>query len=116
MTMENQDLEILGRQPDDTLSEWWCLLNTWKWPDRLPNPDSCEYIPGGRRSALMDWVSEKLGDKRISQHWNCVYLSEEHRMTVGEHDDFWNRSSDPEAKARYEQRRLERTRAQMANG
>jgi hypothetical protein len=70
--MNDKDIKILKQQSDKMLAIWYCLLNTWEWPDRhLPNIESEDtYIPFGHRSQLMNWIENKIGSKFISRIWN----------------------------------------------
>lgn len=73
---------ILAQQGIETLAEWYALLNTFKWPTDLPNPEPPHHKAGGRRSELMAWIKEAIGERAVSRHWNRW-------MTDEEFNDFW---------------------------
>ncbi len=96
---------VLIAEDDWSLAEWYSILNTWGWPDKLPNPCRCNRccMTGAcRRRAIMDWIYEMVGERLISRVWNK-------KMTDQEFEDFWKATweKDPEAKVRY-QKHLER--------
>lgn len=87
------DLAVLDAQSPETLARWACVLNTWGWPEELPN---CEPPPTGkpllpkmrRRTALIGEITDRVGTKKISEEWNCRF--KKHRlMTVEEHEAWW---------------------------
>jgi hypothetical protein len=96
MALTDQDFYALNAQSPETLARWYCLLNTWEWPDNLPNPET---VPSGeppltpkmpRRSAVMEWITERIGAKAVSEEWNCRFGDERLRMTVSEHSEWWD--------------------------
>lgn len=92
------DLAALEAQDHVTLANWSNILNCWKWPEGLPDPEPPKYnAVACRRIAIMNWIHEKVGGKLISRLWNDD-------MTDQEHEDFWNgtHNHDPEARKRYD--------------
>lgn len=81
-SMTPQDEAILAQQSMETLAEWWCQLNSWDWPEELPDPEPREYVRGGRRGEIMQWIDDGVGRRVISRTWNKS-------MTDEEHNDFW---------------------------
>lgn len=68
--MENltkSDIDILFRQNDQTLAEWWLFLNSWGWPDVLLNPEPTTYIPDGRRIKLLNLIEKTIGNRLIDR-------------------------------------------------
>lgn len=94
------DKTALIRQNDVTLAEWYCALNRWEWPADLPDPEE-PYLKNAymrtRRGAIMEWISEMVGDRLCSRMWNKG-------MTDAEHNDFWaaRMERDEEAQKRYD--------------
>ena len=83
-----EDVDIVSDQDEQTLAEWYRLLNTWKWPDALPNPpenDGPGNRPYGktRRSYLMEYITARIGEMAISYWWN------RDRMTLEEHQEWF---------------------------
>lgn len=68
--MTDEDREILKKQSDATLAKWWCILNLWGWPDKLPNPEPRSSAHNSRRAALMVWIQRQIGTKRCLEEWN----------------------------------------------
>src|SRR3990167_3528083 len=103
-----QVLEDMAAKDYRTLAIWHCRLNSWEWPQELPDPETEEerkaVMPGKqtRAGAIMRWIEKRVGARLISFEWNCFQLPIAHRMTPDEHEDFWraHRENDPEAKAR----------------
>lgn len=87
------DITILERQEPKALAAWWCILNRMEWPPGLPNPDKA--LRGERRWAFMSWIWGRVGYKLCCRVWN------QDTMTDEGFEDFWNQSTDPEAKKRY---------------
>lgn len=90
---------VLIAQDDHTLAGWYCLLNTFEWPEILPKPP--DPVPAGQQDPAMEvmwWISNMVGDRLCSRVWNK-------RMTDAEFDDFWGATvlKDPAAKVRYEE-------------
>lgn len=63
-------LKVLEAQDEETLAAWSCELNSWRWPSELPDPEPPEYIPGGLRSAVMDWIDAKIGNRAVLRYHN----------------------------------------------
>lgn len=73
MEPTSAQLEVLNAQDDQTLAEWWCELNRWRWPDALPDPEPVpQYHSDGQdvRWAVMCWIDAKIGHKIVSRTWN----------------------------------------------
>ena len=92
-----EDFIIINEQEDLILAEWWCQLNRWDWPEKLPNPESDNYIPNGRRSKIMDIIDDKISHRLISRTWNK-------KMSDTEFEDFYAGvfENDSAARARYD--------------
>jgi phage terminase large subunit-like protein len=101
--MTEDDLSVLALQPTETLAEWWCQLNGWKWPDDLPNQEPTEYERDGRRLQIMRWIENSIGKRKCSRAWN-------HSMTDEEFNDFWRGHFEgvEHARVRYQQRVMKR--------
>lgn len=80
--MTEEDIKVLEQQSDKMLAIWHCLLNTWRWPKRhLSNPKSFDYYrTGGRRSEIMHWIINKIGEKYANRLWNFNMTDEEHNI------------------------------------
>ena len=93
------DLKALNAQSDQVLAEWYCLLNSWKWPNELPDPEGKIHGSSCRRSVIMGWIGARVGGKLCSRVWNK-------EMTDEEHEDFWRAhfENDEAAKRRYHER------------
>lgn len=106
--MTPQDEAILAQQDQKTLAEWWCILNSWEWPDELPDPedDRHNYTIGNRRSQLTGWIITNIGLRACLRHHN-------HKMNDEEFEDFWRGTyeRDEAARARHEKRVTDRIRA-----
>jgi hypothetical protein len=86
--MTPADETILAQQDLATLARWYCELNSWEWPEGLPDPEPAEFAPGGRRGTIMDWIFEAIGHRAISHHWNVI-RSGMFQMTEDEFNNFW---------------------------
>ena len=40
--MTPEDIAVLSQKDGQTLSEWWCALNRWMWPDQIPDPETAQ--------------------------------------------------------------------------
>ena len=68
--VSDADLAILAVQDEQTLAQWYCMMNRWEWPKSLPDEEPREYIKNGRRSMIM-WVIESvIGDKACLREHN----------------------------------------------
>jgi hypothetical protein len=84
--MRQTDIEILEKQDNPTLAKWWCQLNSWDWPDGLPdkeNDTGGKWSPENRRGKIMGWITDLVGMKACNREWNID------RMTDEEHEEFW---------------------------
>ena len=84
--INKDDLNILKLQDHNTLIAWYLILNSWGWPEELPNKEYPIRIRGGfknvRRRQIMDWIRNKVSHKAILRTHNKD-------MTDKEFDDFW---------------------------
>ena len=115
MSPTKEDIEIMDKQDDVTLAQWYNKLNRWGWPEELPNEDMAhknlgKWKPNSRRSNLMDWIYEKVGPRLISWEHN------KKSMTKEEFNDFFAGcyEGDKEAKSRYEKQLMKRIEQQHA--
>lgn len=90
--MENFDhseMEFLDKQDTVTLAKWWCKLNSWEWPDGLPNKQASLHtfergeLEKWRGGLIMDYIEMKIGKKRCNREWNRESMSDT------EHETFW---------------------------
>lgn len=74
MKPTDAQLEVLAAQDDKTLAEWWCELNSWRWPEGLPNEQPAhlrmENHAHDQGWAVMCWIDAKIGAELISRTWN----------------------------------------------
>lgn len=82
-----EDITIMAAQTPKVQAQWWCMLNSWKWPAEIPNefppvPHE-QYTPENRRSYLMAWLESRIGHKACNREWNID------RMTDEEHENWW---------------------------
>lgn len=98
MVLNGSDMMALYHQPRKVLIQWWLMLNSWKWPDGLPNPEPLIYenIRFTRRGRIMKWISSKVGMKAILREHNK-------KMSYFEFKDFWEAhyEANKEARERY---------------
>lgn len=76
-------------QSDETLAEWWGILNHWQWPDGLPDAeivsaDSTQFMHSLRRE-ITDWIEVALGRRFLARRYNST-------MTDAEFEDFYRGS------------------------
>lgn len=110
--MTKQDIAVLIQQDLETLCFWHCVLNSWEWPDEIPNPEPREqHSTDSRRSKIMLWIMNSVGFREINRYWNCCYLQT--RMTHEEWNDFWRGSFEGHepSRARYERRARSETKS-----
>ena len=73
---ESNLFDLIVSSNPDTLAEWWCELNSWKWPPEFPSElEPKEALADqiyGIRIRLMDAIKNRVGEKAILYHWNCV--------------------------------------------
>lgn len=72
------DREILAGPTRRELAEWWCELNSWRWPPRLPDEEPMEVrcsVHGSqsRRSALMAAIVTEIGKRTVLEVWNEMH-------------------------------------------
>lgn len=78
-----KDLNIIDNMKDIELADMSCILNTWKWPKELLDPEPEEYIPNGLRVQLMKEIERRVGEKLINRREN------KDRMNDAEHEEYW---------------------------
>ena len=83
-----RDVRLLAKLSDERLAEIWSILNTWKWPKEIPDPENRENDSriNGRRSVLMSWINSTIGHKVCLKYTNCI---RDERMTEKEFDEWW---------------------------
>lgn len=77
--MRDDDLKILSEQNNETLARWHCILNSWLWPDKLPDPQvgvDTAKEQQDRRHELMGWIEQKIGRESIRVYWNGEWRKE----------------------------------------
>lgn len=87
MILSEETIQQLSRQTPQTLAEWYCDLNRWKWPAELGDEESPEEFrevsaAKTRRLQIMNWIQARVGEKLVSRVWN-------HKMTDDEHEEWW---------------------------
>ena len=102
----SEDKEIMNTKSDQTLAEWYCVLNNWGWPDELPDPESRDDRKGRRRSELMKYMEERVGHRLVMRTWNK-------EMPDEEFNDFYAGTylGDKKARHRHEVRRHNRIKS-----
>lgn len=65
----NEDLQLLRSQTVQELARWHCLLNSWEWPEGLPNPESSTQWQKGRRRSIAEAIQNILTGREISRAW-----------------------------------------------
>lgn len=106
------DIKLMLDQDRETLARWHNALNSWDWPEDLPDPESREetirYLSNkqsnlSRRDGLMQWIENHIGKKYILRLWNK-------NMSDDKFDDFWRGcfEGDKEAYNRYIQKIMNR--------
>lgn len=83
MSLQKGDLLLLNGNDDATLAKWWCQLNSWEWPDQIPDPEPEEKERPNRRGTIMDEICARIGIKACLREWNRERMSEE------EFEEFW---------------------------
>lgn len=109
MITEN-DVHILSQQNMETLIQWWHNLNSWRWPKELPDEESQKkWKNNGRRDVLMEWITDRVGDRAISRYGNKD-------MSDDEFNDFWRGTREGVAQAlkRHKDRQEVRVCEQLA--
>ena len=90
-----KDQEILIKHSPDVLVKWWCLLNNWQWPKELlpsEKPDLNRVPSESRRTQIMDYITNKVGNKLCLLEWN--------KEKTSPTEEFWgSRSSDIQAQS-----------------
>ena len=104
--LTQDDLMALATQKYEDWAVAWDKLNSWEWPEWLPNPEPVAAFTGSqsRRSEAMTWIMNRIGMRacmRYSTPW--IGKSEE------EFNDFWRGvyESDPDSEARWRLRMAE---------
>jgi len=112
-----EQLPVLRAQDDDTLAEWYSTLNRFGWPDGLDDPEqSTKWAKVSNRGAVMQWITEKLGRKKLLHHHHTVHLG----RSEEEFAEWWsgNYEGDEAAKKRCDERlrlRIEKEDKEMAS-
>ena len=98
----------------DYKEEWaraWCELNTWRTPKELKEHPFFQdgekdpikiYLREQIRHSLMNWITMRIGEKRIFHYWNVKFrangMSEKEfkkwwfwNKIIGEKILFWNK-------------------------
>ena len=89
------DLEALGKQDHLTLCRGWNILNTWRWPEWLPDEEKPldPWTHDTRRGAAMDWINERIPAKELLRVWNTDEVfacpGQPPRMTNEEFELWW---------------------------
>lgn len=65
------DTKHLNSATKDTLVDWYITLNCWGWPSELSGEEP-KYGANSRRHALMQAITNRVGDYAISHKWNTV--------------------------------------------
>lgn len=68
--MRADDITTLEAATDETLAQWLGDINAWRWPSELADEEPKEYVPGGRRGQIMNWITDKIGLKECLRYWN----------------------------------------------
>lgn len=69
--MTPRDREILSVQTDNTLAEWWCMMNAWDWPELLPDHFDRDFgYRRQRRRDIMEWIKSKIGGGVCMSKWS----------------------------------------------
>lgn len=68
------DTKHLNTATKDTLVDWYISLNCWGWPSEFLDEEP-KHVTKGRRSALMQAISNRVGDYAISHKWNTTSLN-----------------------------------------
>lgn len=84
--MREQDIEILSKQSNIVLANWFCLLNTWNWPTAIPEPEPSQYFKDSRRGETMSWIKNRVGQRLVLRVWNKD-------MTDEQFEDFYKRKN-----------------------
>ena len=69
--MTPRDIKILSAQTDNTLAEWWCMMEVCDWPAALP--DYFNWTVDQRRQRqrdIMKWIKSKIGGGVCMSKWN----------------------------------------------
>ena len=87
-----EDKKVIDSQDEKTMAVWWCMMNSWKWPEELSDEPENRYLPAsewvanGRRSQVMEYIQDKIGHKATSREWNID------RMTDEGHEEWFNKT------------------------
>ena len=75
--LQQGDLLLLNSNDDRTLADWWCVLNRWEWPERIPNPEDPKAERPTRRSALMHEILNRIGLEACLTKWRADLAAEQ---------------------------------------
>lgn len=79
----NRDFELLSKLSKKKLAKIWGILNTWGWPEEIPDPEGYE---GERRGVLMKWINNTIGHKECLKYANVIRKKS---MTEKEFEKWW---------------------------
>ena len=98
------DKDIIKKQDNITLADWWCALNSWEWPIELPDEDCHSYKKNSRRGQLMNYIQEITGSKLTSRRWNKDEMNDEEFECwwVEGHDVYWEKYGEEKAKHEFD--------------
>ena len=74
--MRSKDLTVLIAD-GVPLAEWWCQLNSYEWPELLPDPEQPTRGYNPRRSLIMRWIEDRIGIKECLRAWNRKWMTDE---------------------------------------
>lgn len=69
MPITDAQREVLAKQDDQTLAEWYCELNSWRWPEALPDkedpPEFAHAFNNGQevRWSVMQHIEQRVGKR-----------------------------------------------------
>jgi hypothetical protein len=87
--LKEGDALLLNTRDDATLAKWWRELNSWKWPELIPDPEANDAEIPNRRGALMNEIEQRIGLQACLREWNRDF------MTDAEFDEFWRTKRTP---------------------
>lgn len=70
------DYVVLRDQNNNTLAEWWSILNRWEWPNSLPDKEprdlSDDPNANDRRHRIMAYIVRRVGKLECLHKWNTT--------------------------------------------
>ena len=91
MEITHKEWQILNRQTDEILAEWWCLLNNWEWVNELGEEEKPENYKNGRRTSLMKSIERLISEKYLARYWN---------KKMQNFEEWWEKTHSPDIKVR----------------